>query len=117
MTEDMWGYQSESGYRPGVDLIGFKVHATDGHIGKVDEHSDEAGAAYLVVDTGVWIFGKHVLLPAQTIERIDTAEQTIYVNRTKDEIKDAPEFERGDQGHREPTYLDQFAKYYRLPHM
>ncbi|NBE50925.1 PRC-barrel domain-containing protein [Streptomyces boluensis] len=117
MTEDMWGYQPESGYRQGVDLTGFKVEATDGHIGKVDEHSDEAGAAYLVVDTGVWIFGRHILLPAKTIERIDADRHTVHVNRTKAEIKDAPEFQRGEEAHREPTYLDQFAKYYRQPHM
>ncbi|WP_329113424.1 PRC-barrel domain-containing protein [Streptomyces sp. NBC_01353] len=115
-NEDIWGYRADSGYETGTDLIGFKVEATDGSIGTVDEHTDEAGAGYLVVDTGVWIFGKHVLLPASTIQRIDRANATVHVSRTKDQIKDAPEFERGRQP-RDPTYLEQFAKYYGMPHM
>ncbi|MGG8405168.1 PRC-barrel domain-containing protein [Streptomyces sp. 12297] len=113
---DIWGYRAESGYETGTDLIGYKVEATDGSIGKVDEHTDEAGAGYLVVDTGVWIFGKHVLLPASTIGSVDRENETVHVNRTKDQIKDAPEFERETQP-RDSGYLEQFAKYYGMPHM
>ena len=46
------------------DLTGFSVEALDGSIGKIDEASNEVGASYLVVDTGPWIFGKKVMLPA-----------------------------------------------------
>lgn len=90
MTDNMWGYPAESGHRTGTDLIGFKVEASDGSIGKVDKHSEDVGAAYIVVDTGVWIFGKQVLLPAGVISSIDVAERTIHVGRTKDEIKNSP---------------------------
>ncbi|MEC4016389.1 PRC-barrel domain-containing protein [Streptomyces sp. H27-D2] len=114
MTDNMWGYQPSAGYAAGSDLIGYKVEATDGEIGKVDKHSDEVGSAYIVVDTGVWIFGKHVLLPAGTISRIDTAERKIYVGRTKSEIKDSPEFDKdkhvGDSG-----YHHQLGSYYGRP--
>ncbi|WP_405435118.1 PRC-barrel domain-containing protein [Streptomyces avidinii] len=106
MTENVWSYKSTAGRLQATDLTGYKVEATDGSIGKVDKHSDEVGDAYLVVDTGVWIFGKEVLLPASTVIRIDEAEEKVYVDRTKDQIKDAPEFHRdkhlGDAGyHRE----------------
>ncbi|GGY60387.1 PRC-barrel domain-containing protein [Streptomyces tanashiensis] len=113
---NIWGYAQDVGHRPGVDLIGYKVEATDGPIGKIDKHSEEVGSSYLVVDTGAWIFGKHVLLPAGTIRRIDTAEERVHVDRTKDEIKNAPEYD--DARHAgEPTYLEQFARYYGMPHM
>ncbi|MCL7491558.1 MULTISPECIES: PRC-barrel domain containing protein [Streptomyces] len=112
---DIWGYQPTAGYTAGASLTGYKVEATDGSIGKVDKHSDEVGASYLVVDTGVWIFGKHVLLPAGTVSRIDDAEEKIYVERTKAEIKDAPEFEKekhlGDAG-----YHEQVGIYYGHQH-
>lgn len=91
MTDNMWGYQAESGHQTGTDLTGFKVEASDGSIGKVDKHSEDVGAAYIVVDTGVWIFGKQVLLPAGVISTIDVAERTIHVGRTKEEIKNSPE--------------------------
>jgi hypothetical protein len=75
-------------------LTGFSVEALDGSIGKIDEASNEVGSSYLVVDTGPWIFGKKVMLPAGVVRDVDLDTQTIFVNRTKDEIKDAPEFDQ-----------------------
>ncbi|MFD4871205.1 PRC-barrel domain-containing protein [Streptomyces sp. NPDC058412] len=109
MTEHVWSYKSTSGHLAGTDLTGYKVEAVDGSIGKVDKHSDEVGDAYLVVDTGVWIFGKEVLLPASTVILIDPEQRTIHVERTKEQIKDSPEFHRdkhlGDVGYREQLGL------------
>lgn len=114
MADNMWDYQAASGHQTGTDLTGFKVEASDGSIGKVDKHSEEVGAMYIVVDTGVWIFGKHVLLPAGTISRVDPEEQKVYVSRTKEEIKNAPEFDKdkhlGDEG-----YHEQIGGYYGPP--
>jgi hypothetical protein len=88
---DIWTYrESEVG---DIDLTGFKIQATDGDIGKVDEATYEVGSSYLVVDTGPWIFGKKVLLPAGVVDRIDVENECVFVDRTKDEIKDAPEFD------------------------
>ena len=72
---------------------GYTVEAKDGEVGKVDKHSNEPGSAYLVVDTGHWIFGKSSVIPARVIERVDHDAQTIYVNCTKDQIKNAPEYD------------------------
>lgn len=111
MTEHAWSYKSTSGHVAGADLTGYKVEATDGGIGKVDKHSDEVGDAYLVVDTGVWIFGKEVLLPASTVIQIDPEDKRIFVDRTREQIKNAPEFHRdkhlGDAG-----YRDELGAYY-----
>ncbi|UQA97022.1 PRC-barrel domain-containing protein [Streptomyces halobius] len=115
MTGNIWSHQDTTGYRPGTDLTGFKVEAIDGAVGTVDEHSAEVGAAYLVVDTGGWIFDKHVLLPAGVISSIDFDNTTLYVARTKEEIKKAPEFDRtkhiGDD-----DYHRQIAGHYGAPH-
>ncbi|MGW4855946.1 PRC-barrel domain-containing protein [Streptomyces sp. NPDC004288] len=105
MTDHMWSYQSASGHLAGTDLTGYKVEATDGSIGKVDKHSDQLDDSYLVVDTGVWIFGKEVLLPASTVIRVDPQDEKIFVNLTKEQVKNAPEFHRdkhlGDAGYRQ----------------
>jgi hypothetical protein len=78
----------------GTDIKGFGVEAIDGSIGHI-EHSaaDAAGGSSLVVDTGPWIFGKKVMLPAGVIDRIDMDDEKVFVNRTKDEIKNAPEYD------------------------
>ncbi|MEU3619105.1 PRC-barrel domain containing protein [Streptomyces sp. NPDC006872] len=111
MTGNMWSYDSTAGRLAGADLSGYKVEATDGSIGKVDKHSDEADAAYLVVDTGVWIFGKEVLLPASMVVGIDPDERKVFVGRTKQEIKDAPEFDR-DKHLGNQSYHDELGIYY-----
>ena len=112
MSDNIWGYQPTTGHTAGTDLIGYTVEATDGSIGKVDKHSDDVASAYLVVDTGVWIFGKHVLLPAGTVKTLDPAERKIYVGLTKDQIRESPEFDKdkhvGDAG-----YHEQVASYYQ----
>jgi len=103
----LWDY-SDTAYA--ADLTGYSVEATDGGIGKIDEATNEVGSSYLVVDTGPWIFGKKVMLPAGVIERVDRDDETVYVNRSKDEIKDAPEFD--ENTYREGNYRDEIGAYY-----
>ena len=107
---DIWTFRSQPGVVPS-DLVGFHVEATDGGIGKVDEATEEAGRNMIVVDTGPWIFGKKVLIPAGILDRIDLDGETVYVNRTKDEIKNAPEFDR-DLHLRDEEYQNLLGGYY-----
>ena len=93
---DPWNFRDPGSMgSDGGDITGYKVHATDGDIGKVDEASMEVGASQIVVDTGPWIFGRKVLLPAACIERIDRDDEKVYVDRSKDQIKDSPELSEG----------------------
>ncbi|MFJ3615149.1 PRC-barrel domain-containing protein [Streptomyces hydrogenans] len=111
MNNDMWSYVPTAGHGPDSDLTGYRVEATDGHIGKVDKHSNEVVDQYLVVDTGVWIFGKEVLLPASTVTEIDNEERRILVSLTKEQIKNAPEFDK-EKHLGDPAYRDQLGGYY-----
>jgi hypothetical protein len=110
-TIDVWTY------REGVpldasprDVVGYGVEAQDGSIGKVDEATYEVGASYVVVDTGPWIFGKKVMLPAGVIRDVDHDEEKVFVNRTKDQIKNAPEFD--DSLVRDEEYRGRLGSYY-----
>jgi hypothetical protein len=104
----MWTFVVEAPQN--LDLTDFKVEAKDGSIGKVDEATKEAGGSFIVVDTGPWIFGKKVMLPAGLIREIDPDTETIFVDRTKDEIKNAPEFD--EERYREQGYRDELGTYY-----
>src|SRR5256714_5078593 len=107
-TPNIW--TSTVATAPNVDVTGFSVEASDGSIGKVDEATNEIGSSFIIVDTGPWIFGKKVMLPAGVIRDIDPDTETIFVNRTKDEIKNAPEFD--EQRYRDQDYRDEVGRYY-----
>jgi hypothetical protein len=101
-TVDLWVFR-EPGFAD-VDVVGYAVEASDGSLGKVDEASYDAGAGYLVVDTSSWTnlgFGKRSLVPAAAIERLDHGEQKVFLGLTKEQIKDAPEFQAFDDACRE----------------
>jgi hypothetical protein len=111
-TWDAWTYrESAARTAASADVVGYEVHATDGHIGKVDEASYDVGRSQIVVDTGPWIFGRKVVLPAGTINRVDDAEEKVYVDLTKDQIKDSPELEEGGTWE-DPAYRERVGTYY-----
>jgi hypothetical protein len=107
---DAWNYPEDSGIGDGADIVGYRIEAIDGHIGKVDEASTLVDDSYLVVDTGPWIFGKKVLLPAGTVNNVDPMDQKVYVDRTKSQIKDSPEFD--PDSYSSPEYRDKVGDYY-----
>jgi hypothetical protein len=112
MQTDVWTYRQEAGViaRTVTDIIGFEVEAIDGSIGKVDKATADTGSSYIVVDTGPWIFGKKVMLPAGVIQNVDMTDERIFVNRTKDEIKNAPEFDESLVGN--DAYRGELGSYY-----
>lgn len=95
MGEGIWGFPESAGLVPGAQLIGYHVEATDGAIGKIDKHSGDVGRSYIVVNTGPWIFGHHLLVPAGVVSRIDHEGETVHVDCSKQQIKDSPDFESG----------------------
>jgi hypothetical protein len=115
MNPDVWTYRETSTLGSNVleanaDIVGYDVEALDGSIGHVDEATYESGASYVVVDTGPWIFGKKVMLPAGVIRAVDPDEEKVFVNRTKDEIKNAPELEESIGS--DDAYRDELSAYY-----
>jgi hypothetical protein len=107
-STDIWTYRDQSWTTR--NLIGYGVEALDGSIGKIDESTADAGASYLVVDTGPWIFGKKVMLPAGVVSRVDHDDESVFVNRTKEQIKDAPEFD--ENAYRDEGYRGELGSYY-----
>jgi hypothetical protein len=106
---DLWSFRTEPSLRA-AELVGFSVEATDGGIGKVDEGTEEMGRSHLIIDTGPWIFGKKVMLPAGVVERVDMDTETVFVSRSKAEIKGAPEFVAERSA--DEDYRDRLGGYY-----
>jgi hypothetical protein len=113
MQTDVWTYAEKSRLGTdiaGANIVGYEIEALDGTIGKVDEATYDAGTSYIVVDTGPWIFGKKVMLPAGIVRGIDDVAQKVLVNRTKEQIKNAPEYD--DSLADENEYRSRLGSYY-----
>jgi hypothetical protein len=108
MDAELWMFRKDV---PSREIEGYDVEARDGSIGKIDELTDEVGRAAVVVDTGPWIFGRKVVVPAGAIEQIDLNEEKVRVAMTKDQIKNSPEFDPA-RGWRDDEYHSRLSAYY-----
>jgi len=105
---DIWVYSTDVGDTRAI--VGYSVEALDGGIGKIDEATEEVGGSSIVVDTGPWIFGHKVILPAGVVERVDREDERVYVSRTKEQIKNAPEL--GERTTSDEMHRDELGRYY-----
>jgi hypothetical protein len=110
MNQQLWAYREQDWTSTQQPLTGYSVEATDGSIGKIDEATYDVGASYVVVDTGPWIFGSKVMLPAGVIGRVDHDDETVFVSLSKDEIKNSPKFDEAT--YRDDDYRDSLSTYY-----
>jgi hypothetical protein len=106
----LWQWREHTWESGRCQLEGLSVEARGGSIGKIYEATDDVGSSYIMVDTGPWIFGKKVMLPASIIERVDYYDKTVYVSVTTERIKNAPEF--NETTYRDDAYRSQLGGYY-----
>ena len=81
--------------RSTADVTGRNIQAQDGEIGHVEDFviDDETWAIrYLIVDTQNWWPGKKVLISTRWIDRISWEESKVFINLTREAIKQGPEY-------------------------
>ncbi|MFE4455613.1 hypothetical protein [Streptomyces sp. NPDC056796] len=109
--DTVWVGQAQLDHALGDEVIGYGVEAPDGSVGTVIRLSPVPGFDHLVIDAGVWKFGRSVVVPAGMVTAVDDAAQVIKVGCTKEQIKEAPRFER-DQDTGDLFYLRKLGAYY-----
>lgn len=100
------------------DVIGLDLYSGNDKIGSVEDVlvDDDGQFRYLVINTGIWVFGKKVLLPLGSA-RIDYHNRRVYAKSlTKEQVENLPEYDENtvvDYGHEEqvrnvyrPTAMD-----------
>lgn len=78
------------------EVAGYRIHATDGDIGHIDDFIVDTGdwvIRHIVVDTGNWLPGKKALISHGRIKGISWLDGKVYVDVTRDIIKDGPEYD------------------------
>lgn len=77
-------------------LIGSRISATDDQIGAIDDvfFDDEVWTVrYLVVDTGVWLPGRKVLISPYSIRTPLTQDRTVDVDLTREQVRESPDID------------------------
>lgn len=111
MPPDVWKYRESMRFSASsVDVSGFEVVGSDGSIGTIDRMSNDVRVNYVIVDTGDWLAGRQIVLPAATVERIDPASRKVIIELTRDDIRSAPEFHPKDL--RSAKFEDALTGYY-----
>jgi uncharacterized protein YrrD len=85
-------------------VVDYHIHATDGDIGHIQEMlvDEETWAVrYLVVNTSNWWIGHKVLIAPQWISEVSWSNEKVYINLTRQAIKDAPPYDSTAQLNRE----------------
>jgi hypothetical protein len=82
--------------RNASEVDGYAIAASDGHLGTVSDFLfDDVSwlIRWLVVDTGNWLSGRKVLLPAFALGHIDPERREFSVRLTRQQVKDSPDID------------------------
>jgi sporulation protein YlmC with PRC-barrel domain len=74
-------------------LIGYRIHATDGEIGHVDDfYFDDRkwSVRYVAVDIGPWRYRRQVLLSPNNAVEDDSMDRVLGVPLTRQQVEDSP---------------------------
>lgn len=77
-------------FRRGQDITKLTLRSIDGHVGTIRPlYFDDQNwvVRYLVVRTGRWLMGRHVLITPIVIGTIDDADASIRINLHKEQIE------------------------------
>jgi hypothetical protein len=104
--------------RSAKDLRGYHIQGTDDGIGHVKDFVVEDrtwGIRYLIVDTSNWGFGKKVLLAPNWASRISWEDRKVFIDLTREAIKNSPIWKGVDALNREYE-TDLHGHYGRTPY-
>ena len=102
--------------RSAKEVSGYHIQGSDHAIGHIEDFivDDETWTVrYLVIDTSNWWFGKKVLLSPHWASRVSWGERKVYVDMSRQAIKDSPEWTATTGVHRE--FERRLHEYYGRP--
>lgn len=100
-----------------TQILGSSIYATDdNNVGSAKDlffDGDTWDVRYIVIDTGKWLPGKHVLLTPADVNRADWGRKQFSVRQTKDQVKNAPHVDEDKPVSRQME--SELAAYYGWP--
>ena len=90
-SENAWDPHLRSTY----EVSGYLINAADGEIGHVEDFvidTETWAIRYLIIGTRNWWPGKKVLVSPLWIERVSWSERKVFINLSRETIKQSPEY-------------------------
>lgn len=84
---------------PNTDLSGYSVVAIDDRAGMLSNKQDDVDDSHLVIHVGPPLLGHDVVVEADVVDRIDTDEHVIHVDRIADWVKASPRLKAYQRAH------------------
>ena len=78
------------------NVEGYHIHANDGEIGHLEDFivdDENWNLCFLIVETHNWLPGRKVFLSPRQIKSIDWSEAKVYINLSRESLKNSPEFD------------------------
>ena len=75
-------------------VTGYHIHATDGEIGHITDfvlEDEDWTLRNIIVNTGIWLLGKKVLISPAWIKSIKWDESSVHIDRSMDEVRNSPD--------------------------
>lgn len=110
-VDDVNHDQANSHLRSSNEVIGYDIRETNGLIGHVEDFLFDDrnwSMRFMIVNTGHWWPGKHVLISPQLIQDVNWPSRHVVVNVTREAVERSPEY---DPAH--PPAPDDAADLYR----
>lgn len=78
------------------EVTNYRIHATDGDIGHVEDFlvdDHDWRLRYMVIDTANWLPGRNVLVSPEWITEVKWTDSSVQVDLTKEGVKMSPEYD------------------------
>ena len=95
-AEDEDHDQANSHLRSSQEIIDYDIQETNGSLGHVEDFlfdSRDWSIRFMIVNTGNWWPGKHVLISPQLIADVNWPSGHVVVNVTREEVESGPEYD------------------------
>jgi uncharacterized protein YrrD len=104
---------ADSHLRSSEEVIGYDIQETNGSLGHVEDFlfdNEDWSIRFMIVNTGHWLPGKHVLISPLLIKDVNWPSRHVVVNVTREAVNGSPEY---DPAH-PPAPEDRSDLYQRL---
>ena len=108
--------QGDPHLRSTKEVTGYRIQATDGEIGHVEDfilEDQDWLIRYMVVDTKNWLPGRKVLISPRWIESVSWSEKKVHLALSRESVKNSPEYDQAAPVNRE--YEVRLYDYYGRP--